>query len=171
MRIPLTRGYFATIDAADAPLVRRFKWRVQLPTKRCRKFYAVSQTGTCRADKRGILMHRLLMGEPAGLKVDHIDGDGLNNSRGNLRLATNAQNIAAQHRSRAGCTSKYRGVCVDERGGWRAQIMARGVKENIGVFGSEEEAARAYDAAAKRLHGEFASLNFPSQPSLPSICA
>lgn len=93
---------------------------------------------------------------PAGMFVDHIDGDARNNRRGNLRIVTMAQN-AANAASRGGA-SQYRGV-FKARNKWAAQIAKGGVRMCLGTFETEEEAAAAYDAAAKNVHGEYARLN------------
>lgn len=106
-------------------------------------------------------LHRLIVsravGEiPKGMVTDHIDGDGLNNRRGNLRLATRAQNSA--NAAPRGGASKYRGV-FKGKGKWCAQIAKGGVRISLGSFDTEEEAAAAYDETAKSLHGQFARLN------------
>lgn len=108
-------------------------------------------------------VHRLIashiFGEiPEEMFVDHIDGDPLNNRRGNLRVVSKAQN-AANSASRGG-TSSYRGVFMNKRSGkWVAQIKSGETRRCLGTFENEEEAAAAYDDAAKELHGEYARLN------------
>ena len=94
---------------------------------------------------------------PEGMFVDHIDGNPLNNRRGNLRLVTKQQN-AANARSRGG-KSKYRGVHQQKSGRWAAQISKAKYRLCLGTYDTEEEAAAAYDEAAKSIHGEFARLN------------
>lgn len=112
------------------------------------------------ASKRGSL-HRLILGlGPVNPEVDHFDGDGLNNRRSNLRTATRQGNCA--NRSKWGSRSRYKGV-QPRNGGWEARHYLNGRTVYIGVFGSEEEAAKAYDAAALRVHGEFARLNFKKE--------
>jgi hypothetical protein len=111
-------------------------------------------------------MHRLILGiaDPK-LDVDHRDGDGLNNCRSNLRVATRQQNGSNQ-RKRAN-SNTYKGVCFDKsRNRWLAGIKVNYKRINLGRFESEIEAAQMYDVAAKELHGEFARLNFPPVPTI-----
>lgn len=89
--------------------------------------------------------------------IDHIDGNAANNRRGNLRIVSKAEN-AANAASRGGA-SKYRGVFKGRNDRWCAQIAKGGIREHLGTFDTEEEAAAAYDEAAKRVHGDFARLN------------
>jgi hypothetical protein len=106
-------------------------------------------------------MHRLLMGSPTAMLVDHRDRNGLNNTRANLRLATHSENHC-NSRSRLKNPTGYKGVSWDaSKGMWRAQIRSGGVQYHIGRFEDPEEAARAYDRQARVLHGDFARLNFP----------
>ena len=97
----------------------------------------------------------------AGLVIDHIDRNGLDNSRANLRPATRSQNCC-NRKKKPGCASKYKGVHINKKlGKWRAAIMFEGNRIFLGDFNTEIDAAQAYDAAAKLYHKEFASLNFP----------
>lgn len=92
--------------------------------------------------------------------VDHIDMNPVNNHVSNLRWCTNSQNMR-NTRPLANSTSRFKGVCWDKsRSKWRAQIKIDGKHRNLGQFENEEDAARAYDTAARELHGEFARLNF-----------
>lgn len=94
---------------------------------------------------------------PDGFYVDHIDGNRLNNRRGNLRLVT-PQQSGANQKSRGG-KSQYRGVSQQKNGRWAAQISKAGIRWCIGTYDTEEEAAKAYDDAAMQVHGEYARLN------------
>ncbi len=152
--IPLTQGKFAIVDAADYERLSRYKW---CATRSGRKWYA------CRRHKgRMIFMHRFLMNPPKGMVVDHIDGGGLNNRRGNMRICTQQQNI---YNSRPkGKTSKYKGVTWDKnRRQWIVLIRYEGRSILVGRFDDEIEAAKAYDRKAFELFGEFAWLNFPEE--------
>ena len=103
---------------------------------------------------------------PDGMVVDHIDRDPRNNHVSNLRLATREENARNRTPGR-GSSSRFIGVYRAGNGRWRAQIRKDGRKHCIGTFESETEAARARDAQAKRLFGEFASLNIPDP--LPQV--
>lgn len=112
-------------------------------------------------------MHRLLI--PDVPEVDHKDGDGLNNQRSNLRAATSAQNQANKRSilSVGGrpASSRFKGLCWFARHQkWQVNIRVDKKRRFLGYFADEIEAALAYDAAAREAWGEFAWLNFPSQP-------
>ena len=158
-RIPLTHGQFALVDAADYYRLAKFQWYANGPTKT--KFYAVR-----KCDGKNVKMHRVVMNAPDHLFVDHIDHNGLNNTRTNLRLCTHAQNIYNQP-SRKG-TSKFKGISRQRHEkNWTARIHANNKTCHLGTFASEIDAARAYDKKAAELHGEFACLNFPP-PVIPT---
>lgn len=152
--VPLTKGYVATIDAADVPLVEGFNWCAFVTPR----WTVYAGRGSSHDDGKhlAIRMHRVIIGAAHGLAVDHIDGNGLNNRRSNLRLATRAQN---QHNRgvRADSASGLKGVLRHAlTGRWRAYIRVDGKKIHLGYFDTAEAAHAAYSAAAHRLHGEFA---------------
>ncbi len=107
------------------------------------------------------LMHCLLMKVPSGFQVDHVDGNGLNNRRSNLRIVTvqqNQQNKSVLVTNKSG----FKGVHLNKATGlWRAQIHHNGRKYSLGYFKEVADAGRAYDAKARELFGEFARFNFP----------
>lgn len=157
--VPLSKGKFAIIDAEDADRVLAHKWHV-IYIKGC--WYAATSV-----NQRRLYLHRFIMDAPKGSMVDHRDGDGLNCRKDNLRFCTSAQNQANSPRHKVG-PSGYRGVCRQGRRGgkhaedrWVAGISVGNRHIHLGSFGSPEEAARAYDAKARELRGEFAVLNFP----------
>lgn len=155
--VTLTNGLVAHVDPEDVTLISGYVWRSQQDR---RTHYARAVIPGTRVRK--IFMHVLLMGKREGFEVDHADGNGLNNRRSNLRWATNGQNAANLHTKKTGCTSRFRGVFKWAKSpGWGAQVRKDGKTYYLGTFAVEEDAARAYDAKAKELHGEFASLNFP----------
>lgn len=151
--VTLTQGFEAVIDAQDAALVEAWNWAAQVRETAVYAFRKPRENGA----QRMTYLHRVLMGEPKGLVVDHIDGDTLNNRRSNLRVATHAENGRNSRRSRAN-TSGFKGVWWHRRGSkWRAGICVAGKKIFLGGFSTPEEAHAAYVAAATVLHGEFAN--------------
>ena len=156
-KIPLTQGRVVLVDDADYEWLSQWKWRIM---ERCQLFYAIRSTGS--KHNRGFeLMHRLILGlQPNNkLQTDHIDGDGLNNQRSNLRACTRTQNRQSARKRKVG-TSKYKGVCCYVRNGkWHSRIRINGKLIHLGSFESETDAARAYDEAAPKHYGEFALTN------------
>jgi hypothetical protein len=150
-------GRVALVDQADANLVLRNRWHV----------YEVRRSGRTHgpyasAFNRGIggivSMHKLITGWPL---TDHLNHDGLDNRRQNLRPATTSQNRQNQ-RPPIGGSSRFKGVSWHKRSRkWVAQMG--GEQHYLGSFASEEDAARAYDCAARQAYGEFAYLNFPDE--------
>lgn len=159
--VPLTgergAGRFALVDEGDYELVSRYRWRLDSPNG---KDYALTWVEPRPAPK-SMRMHVLIMGRPG---VDHRNGDGLDNRRSNLRPATQAQNLANRRKS-AGCSSQFKGVSWNiRRSRWEAYCGTSGRgRRYLGAFTSEEDGARAYDAAAAEMFGEFARLNFPAE--------
>jgi hypothetical protein len=163
IRIPLSDGNFVTIDADDYSLVSQFAWR---PLHCKNMTYAVAWPRGQRKTRKVVLLHRLLLNAQPGEEVDHRDGDGLNCTRQNMRLATRGQNCRNQRRSTLN-TSGYKGVHWDKaRQRWSASIKHDGRSIHLGRFTDKEAAARAYDAKARELGGEFARLNFPGEGEL-----
>lgn len=103
----------------------------------------------------------MLVNPPEKMRVDHIDGNPLNNQRSNLRLATPAQN-KHNSRKRKATSSIYKGVSK-LKNSWKAQITVHGKTTRLGKFETEKEAALAFDEAARKLQGPFAKLNFPKE--------
>lgn len=158
--VPLGRsGAVALVDAADLPLVARYRWtRVRGGSRadpRLRYAATIIREGGA---KRQVFMHRLLLGAKVGQEVDHINHDGLDNRRVNIRLCSRAENL--RNRRSPGSLSGYRGVQEGKPGRWNAVIMRDYRAVRIGSFGDPVAAAVAYDVAARGLHGEFALLNF-----------
>lgn len=159
--IQLTKGYFAQVDDEDFEALNKFEWRLSNPN---RSMYAVRDDYS--KIKRGgngktkiVLMHREIMGDIGGQIIDHIDGNGLNCQKSNLRIANRSQN-GANRKSSKSSTSKYLGVslCKDSRK-WRAQITYNKKTISLGRFIMEIDAAKKYNEAAIMYHGEFANIN------------
>jgi hypothetical protein len=146
-------GLFTLVDEADYELANAYRWH-RLSSGWTE--YAISRS----AARSTIYLHRLIAEPAPGYVVDHIDGNGLNNTRDNLRVCTHAENCRnSRHRKRN--TSGYRGVThhipSDQ---WIAYITTDMRREYLGYYPTAEDAARAYDVVALRLHGDFARLNF-----------
>jgi hypothetical protein len=158
-RVMLPNSEPAIIDAADAHLAEGQPWRLNRSgyVAYCRHTPWVNGKRT----SGWIFLHRVIAGTPDGLTTDHADGDTLNNRRANLRIVTNSQNAKNKRTRGRAKTSRYKGVnWYAARGQWTARVTSDYRGYHLGYFDSEEQAARAYDEAAKRHHGEYAALNF-----------
>ncbi len=152
-RIPLTQGKFALVDAVDYYRLVKFQWYAAAASN---TFYVVRKHAG-----KPLKMHRQIMDAPSHLVVDHIDHNGLNNTRANLRLCTFAQNLC-NALPPANASSRYKGVSWEKRRkNWRVVIQFNNKTYHLGHFENEIDAAKAYDKRAIKLHGEFACLNFP----------
>lgn len=152
VHIPLTRGLFALVDAADAASVRAHKWFAVMPSAKSHRWYAARVVNGVR-----VFMHRVIAQTPSGLFTDHINGNGLDNRRSNLRTCTLSQNQCNKCVGRG--SNRYRGVRRAGPNRFSAVIQKNGRSKYLGSFLTETDAARAYNAAAIELHGEFATLN------------
>jgi len=156
-KIPLTQGQFAKVEPEDYVWLSQFRWYCN---KRPHTSYAIRNAGEGKECKK-ILMHREIMDTPKHLVCDHINRNGLDNRKQNLRNCTKQENGMNRPSQKNG-TSRYKGVCWHRRmKKWVACIKGKGKKSHLGYFVSETSAAKAYDEAAKKYHGEFANLNFP----------
>lgn len=151
--IPLTRGLWAIVDAADFERLNKHRWYAS--PSGGGKMYARRNTKTGT-----ILMHREIMKPPKGKHVDHKDRNGLNNRPDNLRICKPAQN--EYNKGPRGKRSRFKGVYPDGDK-WYAVIKHKGRTHYLGRFAEEVEAARARDRKARELQGEFAYLNFPEE--------
>jgi len=142
----LSKGEVALLDADDFEKVGQFSWTLWTDGKR--KYAYRKKNG------KNIYLHREITQATNKECVDHINGNGLDNRKENLRVVTNQQNAWNSRYSRG--VSKYRGVCRNGKNRWRAQIRILGNKRiHIGTFKSEEEAATAYQEFSKKYHGAF----------------
>lgn len=158
--IELTQGRVALVDDEDYETLAQFKWTLR-KNRGCAYAYRTAYRGGTR---RTVLMHRQIIGVPRGVEVDHVNGDGLDNRRSNLRPANRSQNCYNMRRRRN--RSGYKGVrfhsTTHRAKPWYATIKACGEQTFLGYFSTAEDAARAYDEAAIKIHGRFARLNFPA---------
>lgn len=145
--VSLSKGLEAVVDIADLPLVQGRRWRAE--KKKAGHWYAYTQI-----NDKPVAMHRVLLAPPDGAHVDHIDNDGLNNRRLNLRPCSRAENMAnvkVNRRNKLGVKGVW---IVGKR--YRAVITPNGRPINLGTFATVEEASAAYAAAAKAAWGDFA---------------
>jgi hypothetical protein len=157
VELDLGKGHVAVIDDQDAELVAGFKW-YPMTTKEG-KVYAAGWKHL-PPGRFFVHLHRLIANAQLGEIIDHIDRDPLNCRRANLRRATRQQNVWNKGPTRKEGTSKYKGVFLCRRSGrFRARIVLDRKRIYLGYFHNEEEAARAYNAKAAELFGEFAYLN------------
>jgi hypothetical protein len=161
IEIPLSQGLFAIVEDVDNDLSKE-TWHAVLSSKTHYAMQNARLDGEWATTSR---MHRVIMERSLGRAmleeeiVDHKDGNGLNNRRSNLRLATKAQNSANQP-VRKNNTSGMKGVSFSKRDGkWTAYITVNRKLMHLGTFKSKTEAAKSYNAAALQYFGEFAFLN------------
>ena len=162
-KIPLTQGKFALVDDEDYERLAWFPWHAF--KSKTGVWYARRNAGEPETiPRKTVLLHRAVLGfverDP---DVDHRDGDGLNNQKSNLRMATkggNTSNTKVRRDSKSGLKGVY---WSDKDKRWCATIRKDGRSAWLGGFYSAHEAAEAYDIAAIEIHGEFARTNFPRE--------
>lgn len=159
IKIPLTRGLFALIDEEDFEKVSPYKWLATKAGTHTTSSYAVTHVFNWDIRKmEPLAMHNLIGGKYEGLLWDHRDRNGLNNVRSNLRLVTVAENMMNKG-PYGGCLSRFKGVNRTRHGTWCATIKPYGKSMYLGSYSKEEDAAKAYNEAAKKHFGDFAWLN------------
>lgn len=152
--IKLTQMKFALVDDEDFALVNKQKW---FAWKSGTHWYARANLPRNNGRRSALLMHRLILGvrEPK-IECDHINGDGLNNQKYNLRLCDKSGN-GCNRGANKNNTSGFKGVVWDNSANkWRARIGLHRKVKHLGLFDTPEEAHAAYCKAAHELHGEFA---------------
>ena len=164
--IPLTKGKSAKVSAEDYEYLKQFYWH-----------YSKRGYACARINNKLVLMHRLILKRKLDRDItpkeqcDHINHERIDNTRENLRIASNQQNCFNAGKVRRKCSSQYKGVClsiqrykskdgsIKEYLKWIAYIKKDRKRIHIGCFKTEEEAARAYHAKAVILFGEYANVN------------
>jgi hypothetical protein len=160
VRLPLSKGLFSLIDREDYFRVGLWSWSAFRPVG-ARTWYAQSFCDHGDKKKRLVSLHQYVL-SLTGNEVDHINGEGLDNRKSNLRVCSHQQNIW-NSQPRDGGTSAFKGVSWRaDRSKWRAYIVINAKQRFLGLFADEIEAAKAYDRAAKELFGVFARVNFPN---------
>ena len=185
LKSPKYGDQIAIIDEDDWPIVSKYKWwakfthykgsnkvyvKAHIKDPEGRRVPRKDRPGCTRPKRKLVSLHRLLMSPPDNMQVDHINGNGLDNRRENLRVCTNAQNNAnkpPQKNSKSG----FKGVHQTSKNRWRAYIGSNMVREGtdkpvmrcLGYYSSKQDAARAYDREAIKKYGEFAYTNFPRE--------
>ena len=151
--IPLSQGYLAVVDNRDFTRASKLTWHADIVKFNGKRIIYAKHTFTGGG---GIRLHNFLLGMK---RVDHKDGDGLNNRRSNLRKANHAQNMANRQKF-AGSSSQFKGVWWESANRkWRAAIKNSRGRAHLGYFTDEKAAAEAYNRAAREQYGEFARLN------------
>jgi hypothetical protein len=162
--IRLAGPRYAKVDPADYQRLRKYEW---FALKGTRNFYAVRRARGPKGNRFfTTYMHRELMDVGEGLLVDHVNQDSMDNRRANLRPATRAENIRNRKKFSNSSGSRYKGIYLNKNHKrWVARITFAKKRIHLGIVRDDIEAARAYDRAALKYHGEFASLNFPESAS------
>ena len=156
-KIKLTKGQFAIVDADDYEKLRHYCWYAK---GNGYTFYAARKEKIA-GRKKTVSMHRQIMRAEPDKVVDHINGNGLDNRKANLRVVSQEENNWNSARGMGQGKSKYKGVRYSSsKGIWRAALCSKGKQIHLGYFKDEAEAAKAYDNAAKLYRGEFARVNF-----------
>ena len=156
-RIPLTKGKFALVDDEDFDQLYLYRWHA---SRRANGYYA--DRGSPNGKRGGgprVLMHREILQPQPWFEVDHVDGDGLNNQRANLRLCTHSENMCNRRAPNRNNLCGIRGIRW--RGptkGWQARLMRHGKESNLGHFDTARQALEAVKVAATSLHMDFAGL-------------
>jgi len=154
--IELTQGKAATVDDPDYKALCRFKWYASCINGR---WYASRSVRRPPDGPGAVRMHRSIVKPAPGLEVDHINGNGLDNRRANLRAVSHVQNVWNLHKTRRSRSSRFVGVSLAD-GRWRATICFGSRSIHLGMFSREVDAALAYDAKCRELRGPFARPNF-----------
>jgi len=144
--IKLTQGKTALVDDEDFKELNKFRWHAD---KKGNTFYSIRNPSGVNGKSRTVYMHAVIVGTPTGMETDHINGDGLDNRRENLRVVSRRMNAQNRHIPKS---SKYPGVSWHKKSGeWQARIRIRGKTRHLGVFNDEEVAGIIYAMACNVL--------------------
>ena len=158
--LPVGKGVYALVDDEDFERVRHLSWRASARRQRFGVHQYVQRTVRVDDHRTTEYLHRLIVNAMPGDYVDHINGDTLDCRKVNLRICTHSQNLANTKRFRSS-RNPYKGIWMRDGCRWCAGIRSNGKKIYLGSFLTPEDAAIAYDEAARMFHGEFARVNFP----------
>jgi maltodextrin utilization protein YvdJ len=156
-KIELSQGYYTLVDDEDFEYINQFKWNVRIV-----KNTQYAKRSDRLSSPKTIQMHREIMRCPENMMVDHINGNGLDNRKENLRICTRSNNLMNSKKPNMKTTSKYKGVNKiknAKKKKWRAEIRLNRQAIQLGSFETEELAAIAYNEGALKYFGEFARLN------------
>jgi len=154
-KIKLTQGKVALVDDGDFEYLNQFRWQA---VKGYTTYYA-SRAIRINGKRTSMQMHREILNTPKGVDVDHVNHDGLDNQRVNIRICNKSQN-AMNRNSYKNSSSKFKGVFLQKYGKkWKAQLRYKGENNYLGHFLLEEDAALAYNKKAIEIFGGFAKLN------------
>ncbi len=152
-KIEVSKGLCALVDDDDYEELNQYKWHAC----KCKNTFYVNRTVSIPT-KETISMHRFITNAQKGQLVDHINGDGLDNRRANLRICTRSEN--GQNISSVSGKSRFKGVYFHKKNrNWVAEYRKNGKKYHLGCFTNEDDAARAYDSSVLMAFGEFAKTN------------
>lgn len=150
--IPLTQGKFAQVDDEDFKELSKYKWYA----RKSRNTYYAERNMNINGKWKTIRMHRVILSTNPDLQIDHIDENGLNNRRSNLRIATHQENLRNQNNAHRNNKLGIRGVCRNHKK-FCAHIQVNGRKIYLGRFFCLEKAMRARREAELKYFDEFAS--------------
>ena len=154
--IDVGKGMVALVDDSDYEWLSQYNWHT---VQSHNAVVYARKYQTPRPKRKQITMHRFIMQAQPHEDIDHKDGNGLNNTRANLRIATDSQNQANRHKLSLN-KSGFRGVCFNSQSQkWQAGIKVNGHSYHLGLHLTKEAAALAYNQAAIKFFGEFANLN------------
>lgn len=158
--IELTQNYKAIVDDEDFDYLNQFHWNVRIVsgTQYAKRNINIGQKQTTSN------MHREIMKCPKNMMVDHINGNGLDNRKENLRICTRSENLMNSNKPKDAKSSKYKGVNYQKltpghKKVWRAEIRLNKKSIFLGCFELEKDAAKTYNEAAIKYFGQFAKLN------------